>query len=400
MNAALKDAIPIQSTRRRRGRKICLWSGAAIGALTLVAFLWLRDIEPPDDRHAIPNWTLPLDPQNPLAQFQNWVDANPRFPEVAARVESLLATNSTSWKWREGDRLADSTTPPASPIHYLRAISVLLAASAKEKAAAGQLDEASRDALAILRLGRGLSAAEGNCILWLVSNMVAAVGTKSLLEVASQPAATLEQLAAWQAALTTSELTAETWAFALRVEYLSFKNSVSSLDGFLFKPNATLKMYLELMPPMVTNPNIPWASTRQICERNEARLHVEINSLLAFLRGNLIGEQLVNVASFSSSGLSRRYYQHTARHRISVCQLALRRYELTHGRLPDSLNDLVPEFFAEVPLDSFSTAPLRWNVGTKVIYSVGEDGIDAAGDVDLRNPYNGKDLGERYRWTK
>lgn len=420
MGAAQHDADPDHRTRRRRPvRKICLWIIASIGALALVACVWLRDIDPPDDRHALPNWTLPLDPQNPLAQFQDWLDANPislvydvndvvvmpeDFPALAARVESLLATSPTSWKWREGERLADPAFSMTSPIQHLRAVAVLLAARAKARAAAGQLGEASQDALAILRLGRALSEAEGNCILWMVSTMVAAVGTESLLEVALQPAASLEQLTAWQAALETNELAAEAWAFALRVEYESFKNQVSTPDfqnKFQFKLNATLKTYLDLMPPMATDPKIPWRSTRQVCDRNEARMQsVEMNSVFAFLRGNLVGEQLIDMTSAFSSSLSRKFYQDVARHRIAVCQFALRRFELARGRLPPSMDELVPDFLAAVPLDSFSTSPLRWNAKTKIIYSVGPDEIDGTGDLNSRNTYGGNDCGEHYRWAE
>jgi hypothetical protein len=45
--------------------------------------------------------------------------------------------------------------------------------------------------------------------------------------------------------------------------------------------------------------------------------------------------------------------------------------KIKHGVLPDSLSELVPEFFPQVPLDDFDGRPFRYLPEKKIIYSVG-----------------------------
>ena len=50
-----------------------------------------------------------------------------------------------------------------------------------------------------------------------------------------------------------------------------------------------------------------------------------------------------------------------------------------HGRLPDNLNELVPEFLPSIPLDDFDGKPLRYSRERRLIWSVGRDLIDSSG---------------------
>ena len=61
--------------------------------------------------------------------------------------------------------------------------------------------------------------------------------------------------------------------------------------------------------------------------------------------------------------------------------LAVQRYCLAHGRCPEKLGDLVPEFLDAVPDDPFDGYPLRYRIRGSgfVVYSVGEDLTDNAG---------------------
>lgn len=64
--------------------------------------------------------------------------------------------------------------------------------------------------------------------------------------------------------------------------------------------------------------------------------------------------------------------------------VAIERFRLRHGRIPQTLESLIPEFLPEVPLDPFDGKPLRYHVDTDeyTVYSVGMDGIDQGGQTD------------------
>lgn len=67
--------------------------------------------------------------------------------------------------------------------------------------------------------------------------------------------------------------------------------------------------------------------------------------------------------------------------RTTIAAIAVERFRVAHGQLPENLNELVPQFISAVPLDPFDGQPLRYHRLTKgyVIYSIGSDGHDDGG---------------------
>jgi hypothetical protein len=80
--------------------------------------------------------------------------------------------------------------------------------------------------------------------------------------------------------------------------------------------------------------------------------------------------------------LQIRQVQSTALTRVVRTALALERYRVTRGTLPDNLMELSPVFLDNVPEDPYDGHPLRYKKLVKgyVVYSVGEDGKDDGGD--------------------
>jgi hypothetical protein len=72
--------------------------------------------------------------------------------------------------------------------------------------------------------------------------------------------------------------------------------------------------------------------------------------------------------------------------------LAIRLYEMEHGRAPERLEQLVEaSILQSVPLDPFRSGPMRWDPQRRLIWSAGSDGRDHEGEG---NPWkgSGKDL--------
>ncbi len=69
-------------------------------------------------------------------------------------------------------------------------------------------------------------------------------------------------------------------------------------------------------------------------------------------------------------------------------KIALRHYEQKHGRLPDDLGALVPDYLSAIPNDPFKDQPFRYSKEKKRVWSVGFDGLDDPpnlGDPDGEN---------------
>jgi hypothetical protein len=62
--------------------------------------------------------------------------------------------------------------------------------------------------------------------------------------------------------------------------------------------------------------------------------------------------------------------------------VGLEQYKKTHGEYPESLDALTPEFLDSVPVDAYSTEPLRYSRknDSYQVYSVGRDGNNDDGD--------------------
>jgi len=79
------------------------------------------------------------------------------------------------------------------------------------------------------------------------------------------------------------------------------------------------------------------------------------------------------------NGIKERTLQNIAIIEATKLIIACKQYELKHEKLPQQLNELVPDFIKEIPRDPFDHKPFRYNASKKLIYSVGPNLIDSKG---------------------
>lgn len=79
---------------------------------------------------------------------------------------------------------------------------------------------------------------------------------------------------------------------------------------------------------------------------------------------------------------------------LLMAEIAVHRYRTRHGRWPDRLEVLVPEFLSALPVDGMDGKPVRYRPtedGGFVLWSVGEDGVDDGGVTQLpQSPWHGR----------
>ena len=70
-----------------------------------------------------------------------------------------------------------------------------------------------------------------------------------------------------------------------------------------------------------------------------------------------------------------------------LAAIAVERYRLAEGRLPERLDELVPKYIEAVPIDPFDGRPLRYRRLAKgyIIYTIGADEIDNGGRGKIPN---------------
>jgi len=90
---------------------------------------------------------------------------------------------------------------------------------------------------------------------------------------------------------------------------------------------------------------------------------------------------LLRIFRSNYSWITRSYLRNIARLRTARVGIAVQRYRLATGNLPDTLADLVPTYLDAVPEDPFDGRTLRYEKLETgfVVYSVGEDLSDDGG---------------------
>jgi hypothetical protein len=101
--------------------------------------------------------------------------------------------------------------------------------------------------------------------------------------------------------------------------------------------------------------------------------------------GNAVGDIFFELLEPSLQSFASRKCRENVEVTATQLLLALKAYKMQHGKLPASLSELVPEFFAQVPIDDFDGKPFRYTPDKKLIYSVGPDLKDSGGVARQKN---------------
>jgi len=101
--------------------------------------------------------------------------------------------------------------------------------------------------------------------------------------------------------------------------------------------------------------------------------------------GNAIGDIIFALMEPSLKGFASRKSRENVDIAATQLLLALKIYKIHHGKLPESLSELVPECFSQVPADDFDGKPFRYSPEKQLIYSVGSDLKDSGGEARRGN---------------
>ncbi|MEM7413615.1 MAG: hypothetical protein AAF430_25505 [Myxococcota bacterium] len=146
---------------------------------------------------------------------------------------------------------------------------------------------------------------------------------------------------------------------------------------YLFHPKRTLARFADMYRRLSRRSQqtcLEWRNTAA----SEAKIEepTEWETFRDLLRPNYVGwTTLELIEPTNGRFLVRRCVMDT---RISLVQAlaGLNAHLHATGRLPDSLEDLVPRYLPATPKDHFDGRPLRYSAGSRTVYSIGDDFID------------------------
>jgi len=142
-----------------------------------------------------------------------------------------------------------------------------------------------------------------------------------------------------------------------------------------------LALALETSAEFVAAARKPWPQALQAADQAELRLD-QITRASTLNRIRYVLPALLLPATSAA-------FQAAARIRATAdladTAIAIERYRRKHGKLPEQLDELVPEFLPQVPTDPHDGQPLRYLVdeGGCRIYALGMNRTDEGGEGDL-----------------
>jgi hypothetical protein len=282
----------------------------------------------------------------------------------------------------------------------LRDGSRLLAASARSRAAEGNVGGALEDIRAIRSILRH-SSPEPMIISLLVNIAINAIGAGALEQVLTTSVPTIQDLTVlpvddtftFRAVLQRSLRGEE--AFGMGA-FAALANGDEVGDGLLpggkFEHNADavfrvfmfedeLTTYRQMMRECKKLAAAPYHQSRGKWEVFED----EIRKKSGFLTGLMAGT------------LARTMYSAThgeATYRLSNLALSVAGFRAANGKYPETVAELVPTFISSIPIDPFDGLPLRMAKKDSqiVLYSVGKDAKDGGGSAPPANDFYAGDI--------
>jgi len=255
----------------------------------------------------------------------------------------------------------------------------------------GEAERGLTDLVGVVALGHAVQAARGADLgVSMRGIQLATVGLRSIETLLPRLSLDREQSRRVTDGLADLRVDPEAWQEMWAVEYDRFEADFlredargNVVDAYTYKPNATRVLFTELYASLQENATRHCGELTTPTEREPTDA---TRRALALLGPNGGGRLL---AWSMAPGLIR--FEHMrcgfdTRIGMVRAQIALRAFQGERRRLPDTLEELVPEWLAEVPTDHFDGNPLRFDPDRRLVHSIGNDGVDAYGVTNPTDP--------------
>jgi len=290
-------------------------------------------------------------------------------------------------------------TPQRDWVEVVKVVSV----RARLRARGGEWPAAYADLMSLVRFGHRMEGAKGPIPSYELGAIVKNFGCERIRHMLPEAALTPEELKALAGQLASYPANEQGLADSFRVEYEAAERTIDDLmagkvvgrdflmkDGcpdpdrasrwaktreFLVKPNRTKSILAAACLEAAGNVS---GFCNQARETQITRLKLACKKTPCQSRSTMSHEMLCLLME-RLEGIATTKYEENVEIGATRVLLAMKAFKLDKGRLPATLDELVPAYLDAVPLDDFDGKPLRYNPAKKIIYSVGEDLKDDGG---------------------
>lgn len=261
----------------------------------------------------------------------------------------------------------------------------------------GKEKDALDECMLTIEFGHRIKDCRGGLIVYLVGVATQEIALRRFRDLLAQTELGAEALEPYIEKLAEYGANENGLGNAYRLEYVMFCNTIEDLatgKGIVersrkdnsepfrpaprtiyFKPNKTKRRFATICRTLVANLPKHYAEM----QLPEIEKYDRLGKIRLILKGNPVGDILIGMLA---PALDRALVQ-KCRENCSVAAtrilIALNCYKLKHGELPDTLEELVPEYFDVVPLDDFDGQLMRYSREKRIVYSIDADLEDNGG---------------------
>jgi hypothetical protein len=156
-------------------------------------------------------------------------------------------------------------------------------------------------------------------------------------------------------------------------------DSIAWRLGYFYKPNRTARQFVAFYVGRLEEAGKPFAQVN--LPPAPPPTDWSSSTPLRFLVPNSYGRLMFSFTTpaVAISGVHKVKSRSQTETAATQALIALKGFKLKTGRLPQKLDELVPEFLSAVPRDDFDGKPIRYSAEKKIVYSVGTDLKDDGG---------------------
>ncbi|MCD6416745.1 MAG: hypothetical protein J7M08_08640 [Planctomycetes bacterium] len=413
-------------------RPLSSWWWVALGALALLAlgggcYALLRDDPPPEDgdlqvqRMEIPvgenGWqgfieaaALLVEPEGGFGSDAAAAIAGGKEPDEGY-VKLLFEDNGKALRaWEAALRRPYCQVPEADTpedmlfpaLEGLRELALFSHDRAIYLAQRGETAAALDEALRLLEFGHKVEGAKGALIHFLVGVAIEGMGLDAVQHVLKQEDIDTAALTACLEKLNNGRDSDQALKDTYKVEYaVSFAAMEAGIDkgipssstpalraagkmglrSFFYKPNRTRRIMAKAARMGIDNVSRPYSDADYSGWPSIIASPGSTNKLKLIASGNSAGAILIAMLTPAYDRIQGTECLIEFRFSAVLALTALRCYRDAHGRLPQRIEELVPQYLDEVPRDPFDGKPLRYSKDKKIVYSVGTDLTDSGGST-------------------
>jgi hypothetical protein len=391
-----------------------LLAGALLLAGLAVVWVWVnsRDLPLPEVADLIPPRTVVADEDNAFVLLVRASEALV-WPEDAEldrnNAARALPNNAVALRLARTALACEVCVNPdqgdygaAGASSKFRHLALLLGAEACAHLAAGQREAARQAVVDGLKLAALVRREPSGLLECLIGESVLDRALAEARHFANDPQVTAAELEAVLAAMRELPSSETSLRRALQGEFVMAEGAVSGLEAgfaaggapgvgprwlaesparsllrrYWFHPNRTRRMLAEHFRAMLRDLPLPLEAPVGVPTVRTAPAGF---ALLA--KPNALGELQVSLTA-GMIGSPRTYRALSEQRRAgSLLVVALRLFEIRHGRLPGSLDELVPDFLTEVPPSPIDGRPFRYTPAKRLVH--------ATDDISLADPGSG-----------